>query len=297
VSGTLRYAVVSPARDEAENLRRLARCLFIQSAPPAAWIIVDNGSADDTRAVADELARQRAWVSVASVPDAGGLARGAPVVRAFHAGVDQLLDDVDLVAKVDADISFGREYFAQLVRRFEQEPELGIASGTCLERQESEWNPRFATEPNVWGGARLYRKVCLDTLLPLDERMGWDAIDVARAAAAGWTTRVFLDIQFRHHRTEAERDGLRRARWVKQGELAYFLHYRPSYLLLRALHHGRREPAALAMVWAYLEAALRRGERCVDRDVVVHLRQKQRLRNLPHRAAEALGRNGRSALA
>ena len=31
------YAVVTPARNEAENLRRLAECLVAQSVPPSAW--------------------------------------------------------------------------------------------------------------------------------------------------------------------------------------------------------------------------------------------------------------------
>ena len=66
--------------------------------------------------------------------------------------------------------------------------------------------------------------------------------------------------------------------------------YRFWYLALRALHHARRDPAALAMIAAYLRCALRRSERYEDRDVRSYLRTQQQLRRLPLRALEALGR-------
>jgi hypothetical protein len=65
--------------------------------------------------------------------------------------------------------------------------------------------------------------------------------------------------------------------------------YRPWYLLLRALHHARRERAALAMVWGYASAAARRAPVCADADVRAHLRGMQGVRNLRARRRDALG--------
>ena len=44
IGAELKYAAVTPARDEAPNLRRLAACLVAQSIPATAWVIVDDGS-------------------------------------------------------------------------------------------------------------------------------------------------------------------------------------------------------------------------------------------------------------
>jgi glycosyltransferase involved in cell wall biosynthesis len=41
---SLSYVVVTPARDEAENLRRQAAWLAEQTHRPSEWVIVDNGS-------------------------------------------------------------------------------------------------------------------------------------------------------------------------------------------------------------------------------------------------------------
>ena len=66
--------------------------------------------------------------------------------------------------------------------------------------------------------------------------------------------------------------------------------YRPSYLLARALFGMRRTPATAAMIGGYLRAALAHEPVLAAADVRAHIRKKQRLRELPRRAAEARGR-------
>jgi biofilm PGA synthesis N-glycosyltransferase PgaC len=80
------YVAITPARNEAQNLLRLAPCMIEQTLPPAQWIIVDNGSTDDTLAIARKLADENAWIVVAQADGEAVETRGAPVVRAFHAG-------------------------------------------------------------------------------------------------------------------------------------------------------------------------------------------------------------------
>ena len=42
------YTLITPVRDDAENLERLATCVAEQTMLPKRWIIVDNGSVDGT---------------------------------------------------------------------------------------------------------------------------------------------------------------------------------------------------------------------------------------------------------
>ena len=51
----LTYAIVTPARNEARNLPRLAACLVEQTVQPSAWVIVDNGSTDGTSELGQRL--------------------------------------------------------------------------------------------------------------------------------------------------------------------------------------------------------------------------------------------------
>lgn len=291
----LSYAVVSPVRNETANLERLAGALVDQRRRPEAWLIVDTGSTDGTREVAEQLSREHPWIATASLPDGAEAVRGGPIVRAFELGAARIDERVDIVVKLDADTSFGPEYFERLVARFAADPSLGIASGTCHELEAGAWRERHVTGTTVWGASRAYRRACLVDVMPLEQRMGWDGVDEFRANARGWKSQSFKDLPFRHHRREGERDGSRRLARLAQGRAARFLGYRPWYLVLRALWHARREPAALAMIWGYAQAAAAGDPRCADEAARSYLRRQQSLRRVPLRAAEAIGRRRRVA--
>jgi glycosyltransferase involved in cell wall biosynthesis len=287
---SLRYAVVTPARNEAQNLRRLAESLTAQTQLPAAWLIVDNGSSDDTQALARELTEEHSWIQLAAVPGEAVATRGGPVARAFAQGVELLAERPDVVVKVDADISFDAEYFERLLRRFVEEPRLGIAGGTCYELEDGEWVPRHVTGDRVRGASRAYRWECFQDVLPLEDRPGWDGIDELKAAARGWKTESLADLAFRHHRALGRRDQSRWRRLYEVGRAAHFTGYRPSYLVLRSVFKARKELAALALIGGYAAAAARREPRCDDDLARAFLRRQQAFRRLPLRAREALGR-------
>ena len=291
----LSYAVVTPVRNEAENLGRLADSLAGQTQRPGLWLIVDTGSTDATPETAAALAAGESWIVTFRLQGEAALERGGPIVRAFEAGLDYLDGRFDVVVKMDADIAFGPDYFAGLLARFEADPELGMASGTCYELERGEWRQRHMTGTTIWGASRAYRRRCLEDVLPLEQRMGWDGVDEFRANARGWKSRVFEELPFRHYRREGERDGSARRARIAQGRAARYLGYRFWYLVLRALWNARRDPAALAMIWGFAKAALQREPRCADEAARSYLRRQQRLRTLPLRAAEAAGRRRRAA--
>ena len=288
---SLSYALVTPVRNEVDNLPVLAACLAAQTAPPQRWVIVDNGSSDGTVEVAQRLEDECDWVRPVAGPADGKTMRGAPIVRAFMAGIAALDTPVDVVVKLDADVTMEPDYFERLVGAFQADDGLGIASGICFELDGEEWVPSYGTRDHVWGASRAYRWTCLQQVLPLEERQGWDEIDAIRAHVLGWTTRTFFDLEFRHHRPEGARDGSRR-RWLDQGATAHYMGYRVSYLLFRTLFQAVRDPMALAMLWGYLKALLSREPRWSDSEARALLRRQQRLSALPLRAAEALGRRG-----
>jgi biofilm PGA synthesis N-glycosyltransferase PgaC len=287
---SLTYALVTPARDEADNLRRLGASLLAQTVLPCEWVVVDNGSADETPDVVAGLAAGRPWIRFLRVRGDAAARPGAPVVRAFHSGLAALSSAPDVVVKLDADVSFEPDYFERLLAAFAADPRLGIAGGRCDELEGGVWSERRVTAGHVRGAARAYRWDCLQDVLPLEEGMGWDGIDGLKATARGWKTGLVPGLAFRHHRAVGERDGARRARWLAQGRGSWAMGYRPAYLVVRTLFRARRDPAALAMLWGYAAAALRRAPRLADPAARAELRRRQSLRSLPLRAREALGR-------
>jgi glycosyltransferase involved in cell wall biosynthesis len=285
--------VVTPARDEAANLPRLASCLAGQTCPPMTWVIVENGSSDGTLELARDLSAEHAWVRVISLPGSSSADRGAPVVRALNAGIGALTEPPEVFVNVDADTSMEPDYFERLLAKFRADPSLGIASGSAYELRRGTWEQRYVTGSTVWGASRAYRWECLHDVLPFEERVAWDGVDEFKANARGWRTVAFEELPFRHHRREGERDGTPWRARRNQGQAAYYLGYRPWYLVLRALWHTRREAAALGLIFGYAQAAWRHEPTNSDARARAYLRRQQSIRNLPRRLLEATGRRSR----
>jgi poly-beta-1,6-N-acetyl-D-glucosamine synthase len=286
---SLTYAIITPARNEAYALSRLAGALRRQTRLPARWVIVDNGSTDETQAVAEAITAEYDWARMLVLHGSGPRERGAPIVRALHAGLDSLDVQADVVVSVDADVTMEADYFERLLGAFEDDPSLGIASGSAWELSDGAWCQRFVTGGTVWGATRAYRWACLQDVLPLEERHGWDGIDQLKARARGWHTRTFTDLPFRHHRVEGYHDGSTWAHWRANGETAHFMGYRPWYLVARTLYRMRRDPAAVGLIYGYLSASARHSPRLQDPRARAVLRADQSIGNLFRRRREALG--------
>lgn len=289
---SLSYVVITPARNEGNNLRRLAASMIEQTATPARWLVVDNGSTDDTPEVVQSLAAEHAWIKLVSVLGDAVPRRGAAVVRAFHAGLEHVWDlSADIVVKLDADVSFEADYFHAQLQAFAADPKLGISAGVCLEpNAQGEWEAARVTRGHVRGAVRAYRAACLRDVLPLEERIGWDGIDELQAQAKGWSTRTLPTLSFLHHRSLGARES-KWHKWDRQGEMAHFMRYRPSYLLARTAYHVPTEPQAIAMLWSYIVARAQRKPTSAAADALEHLRGQQSLRALPARIGEKLGRS------
>jgi glycosyltransferase involved in cell wall biosynthesis len=285
----MRYALVTPARNELENLERLAAAVVAQELTPAAWMIVDDGSDDGTSELAAALVAEHPWIHVVGRErDTGELAGGRRRGRAlegFKRGVTALREPVDIVVKVDADTSFDPDYFRRLVERFEAEPDLGIAGGACYEIEGGEWVRQKVVKSHPRGASRAYRWALVDDVLALEPRMGWDGLDEVKAQMRGYRSATILELGFRHHRATGAREPNRMQHQQAQGHAAWYMGYRPGYLLLRTAYRSLRDPSAVGMILGYAKAAAAREDRCADRDAVRHLRSQQRLLTVLRRGA------------
>src|ERR1700730_10360373 len=78
-----RYVLISPCRNEAAFMRQTLESVVAQSLRPTKWVIVDDGSTDETPAILAEYASRYGWISITTRADRGHRAVGPGVVDAF----------------------------------------------------------------------------------------------------------------------------------------------------------------------------------------------------------------------
>lgn len=107
-------SVVIPARDDAPALRRCLELLARQTVAPLEVVVVDNGSTDDTAAVARALGATVVEEAAVGIPPAAA------------AGYDAARGDV--IARLDADSRPGPRWVERVARRM-ADPGLDAATG------------------------------------------------------------------------------------------------------------------------------------------------------------------------
>ena len=184
-----RYLLISPCRDEAQYLRRTLDSVAAQSVQPAAWVIVDDGSTDETPAILEEYARRLPYLRVVRRADRGRREVGPGVIEAFYAGLKTVrLEDFDYLCKLDMDLDLPVRYFELLMQRMESEPRVGTTSGKpwFVLPQSGALAPEICGDEMSVGMTKFYRVACFQEIGGFVRQVMWDGIDCHRARMLGW---------------------------------------------------------------------------------------------------------------
>jgi biofilm PGA synthesis N-glycosyltransferase PgaC len=307
-----RLLVISPVHNEAEHLERVALAMAAQTRPPDRWVVVDDFSTDDTRAVLERLAPQLPFMRVigASARVADGirdrLATASEAVAFNHGLRSEEWESFTHIAKLDGDTELPPRYFERLLEEFARNPRLGMAGGVRVERVGGrETVERVPVDYHVPGALKCYTTECLLAIGGMQERLTWDTIDEVYARMRGFQTRTFPELVAVHHRPWASADGILRGR-ARHGRSVYMLHYPFPWVLFRALKTAGMRPwglSGVAYLGGYLVAAARSTPRVPDPEFRTFFRRELRGRVRAAAARTASGWRGalppatRSALA
>ena len=135
-----RVLIVSPVRNEAAHIARVARAVAGQLRTPARWIVIDDSSTDGTYELLVELAQEIDFMTVMRPPGADPAAGSrdrlaqAVEVRNFNLVIEGVeLEQFTHLMKLDGDIELPSDYISGLLERFAADPQLGLAGGTLVE--------------------------------------------------------------------------------------------------------------------------------------------------------------------
>ena len=277
------YLLISPCRDEAQYLRRTLDSVASQSVPPALWVVVDDGSTDETPAILEEYARRLPYLRIVRRTDRGGRQVGPGVIEAFYVGLETVrLEDFDYLCKLDMDLDLPVNYFEVLMQRMESNPRLGTTSGKpwFVHPQSGALVPEVCGDEMSVGMTKFYRIACFKEIGGFVRQVMWDGIDCHRCRMLGWIAEsVDLEaIRFVHLRPQgASHKGIWTGR-LRVGFGQYFMGTSPFYYLAVVIYRVPTYPmliGSVAMLWGYLRSWLKGLPRYDDLEFRRFLRSYQ----------------------
>jgi biofilm PGA synthesis N-glycosyltransferase PgaC len=273
-----KYVVISPVRDEEAYLRFTIESMLAQTIRPVEWVIVNDGSTDNSASIIDEYAAQHSWIRAVHRLNRGFRKAGGGVVEAFNDGYRALTtDDWQFVVKMDGDLTFDSDYFENCLNNFRRDERLGIGGGVICYIENGAKRIEFCPEFHVRGATKIYRRECWEAIGGFWPAPGWDTMDEVKANMLGWGTRSFPDLHLQHHRYTGTAEGLW-AGLVKNGRANYVCGYHPLFMFVKCLLRLPRRPyfiGSAGLLYGFLTGYLKQIPQVDDVQTIGFLRRQQ----------------------
>lgn len=279
-----KYLIISPCRDESAYMRRTLESVGRQTVPPALWIVVDDGSTDETPAILAQYAERFPFLRVVRREDRGRRSVGPGVIEAFYTGYRAVEPrEFDYLCKLDLDLDLPPRYFEALMQRMEADPRLGTCSGKPYsDPVDGRLVGEVAGDEMSVGMTKFYRTECFTQIGGFVQEVMWDGIDCHRCRMLGWSARSFDDpeLRFLHLRPmgSSQGSGLWTGRW-RHGTGQWFMGTGLPYMTASALYRLLEPPlfaGGLAMWLGYVSSMLAGKPRYEDETFRAFLRRYQR---------------------
>jgi glycosyltransferase involved in cell wall biosynthesis len=267
------YILVTPARNEERFFLDVARSVHDQTVRPELWVIVDDGSSDGTTSIIRDLAERDNWILGLYLPPhpRDPNRHLSYVIRLGFEHAIKVSNErglpFDFIGVLDADTVIGKSYFERLMEKFEEDPELGIASGgiyiQSLNGQEFERSDLSAPR----GTGRLWSKKCfLETV----DNEPWDGpndtISTAKARMRGYKTRQYKDVVAVERRVTSSFDGIWNGYYLR-GETWHYLNAHPLLILMNVAYFSTYKPyyAGFAFLCGYASSVVKGRQKTSDK--------------------------------
>jgi len=254
--------------------------MVAQTVLPERWIIVDDGSTDRTAEIVEGYAKRYSWIELVRRTQHRDRSF-AGKVHSFNAGFERVQSlQFEVIGNLDADLSFDADYLDFLMRKFPEDPKLGVAGTPFIENGYDSAKDSFEGMNHVAGGCQLFRRECFEEIggFIANPAGGVDWIAVTTARMKGWKTRSFAEKRFHHYRTLGTAGRSSVAASFSYGEKDYYLGGSPVWQLFSVAYRMTKRPVlieGLGLLSGYCWAPLRRMKRPVSRELMRFHRREQ----------------------
>lgn len=274
------YVLISPCRDESDYMRQTLDSVAAQSVLPEKWVIIDDGSTDETPEILANYAKRHEWIEIVTRSNRGRRAVGPGVIDAFYAGLDTInLDDFEYLCKLDLDLEIPSVYFERVMAQMQENPRLANYSGKAYLREK---DGRLVSErlgdENAVGQIKFYRVSAFKEIGGFVRQVSWDGIDGHMCRMNGWIARSEdrPELRFIHLR---QMGSSQQSIWVGRLRWGFGKYYMGSalyYVMAVAFYRMFEKPYVIGgwgILWGYLKAMLGKAARFENRKFRRYLRR------------------------
>lgn len=242
-------------------MRQTLDSVIGQTLKPSKWIIVDDGSTDETPRILAEYAAKNDWIEIVTRADRGHRAVGPGVIDAFYAGY-AVIDpqQYDFLCKLDLDLRLPPRYFKILIDRMNADRRIATCSGkSYLEENGRLVDERHGDDTSL-GMTKLYRVECFQKIGGFVREVMWDGIDCHLCRMHGWIACSWNEpeLRFVHLRPMGSSQQSIYVGRMRHGYGQYFMGTGFWYLAASALSRINQKPyllGSLAMLWGWIKSA------------------------------------------
>ena len=275
-----KYILITAAYNEAKLIENTIFSIVAQTVLPEKWIIVSDGSTDETDSIVKKYQEIYPFINLISKQKKVGRDFSSKV-NALRTGLESInLKVYDFVGILDADVTFENNYYERVIDEFIDDNSLGIAGALFFDVVDNKKVKIPLSSYSVRGATQFFRRECFEQiggLVPL-KYGGEDAAACYFARMYGWKVKNFPNIQVLHHRLTGTADrSLIRTRF-RDGFVEYHLGYHPVFQLVKCLSRVFDKPFIIGSILRFAGfwwATLRQEPRIIPKEHKSFIQKEQ----------------------
>ncbi len=266
----MKYIIISPAKNEARFIAKTILSVVNQTLKPIRYIIVDDGSDDDTSQIVRKFQEVHQYISLLEIKSHGiERSGGAKVVDVFNIGFKSVGEtEYDFIVKLDSDLELPNCYFEKIANEFQKDSKLGMCGGIIMNKIGDEFIKEQSSDFHIRGAFKSIRYPCFKEIGGFKSIWNWDSVDEMEAMRMGWRTKV-IDLPVKHFRPTSQAYNFKK-HCIRSGRDAYQMRNDLFLLLKRAISRGMIKPFVFGFffyIYGYFLGLINKDKRIVNKEL------------------------------